>query len=96
MQTRSLLIGIDSGTQSTKTLVVDATTGKVLGSASSSYELIDGLPAGAKEQDPSVWVKALVQTVRAALKAAHATASEVVGIGVSGQDRKSTRLNSSH
>jgi xylulokinase len=85
MQTRSLLIGVDSGTQSTKTLVVDATTGKVLGSASSSYELIDGLPAGAKEQDPSVWVKALVQTVRAALKAAHATASEVVGIGVSGQ-----------
>ena len=85
MQTRSLLIGIDSGTQSTKTLVVDAASGEVHGSASSGYKLIDGLPAGAKEQDPSVWIKALVTTVRAALKEAHAHASEVVGIGVSGQ-----------
>ncbi len=85
MQTRSLLIGIDSGTQSTKALVVDSRNGKVLGSASSAYDLLDGLPPGAKEQDPAVWVKALISAVRSALKAARATDSEVVGIGVSGQ-----------
>ena len=33
---RSLLIGIDSGTQSTKALVVDAKTGKVLGAGAAA------------------------------------------------------------
>ena len=44
---RELFIGIDSGTQSTKSLVVDAKNGKVLGSAQRAYGLIPGLPAGA-------------------------------------------------
>ena len=47
------MIGIDSGTQSTKALVVDAKNGKVLGQGVKAYDLIAGLPAGAKEQDPS-------------------------------------------
>ena len=47
---RTLLIGIDSGTQSTKALVVDAKTGKVLGSGAQVYDLIPNLPPGAKEQ----------------------------------------------
>jgi len=49
---RNLLIGIDSGTQSTKVLVVDARQGKVLGQAARPCDLIAGLPAGAKEQHP--------------------------------------------
>lgn len=85
MKTRSLLIGIDSGTQSTKALVVDAHDGKVLGSASSSYGMLEGLPPGAKEQDPAVWIAALVASVCAAMKEAGAGASEVVALGVSGQ-----------
>ena len=44
---RTLLLGIDSGTQSTKVLVVDARDGKVLASAAQSYELIPNLPPGA-------------------------------------------------
>ena len=44
---RSLLIGIDSGTQSTKALVVDASSGKALASAAQAYDLIPGLPPGA-------------------------------------------------
>lgn len=82
---RTLLIGIDSGTQSTKTLVVDAKSGKVLASASQAYELLPGLPPGAKEQDPADWVDATRKTIRKALKAARATASEVKAIGISGQ-----------
>ena len=39
-------IGIDSGTQSTKTILLDAASGEVVASASESYELIEGLPAG--------------------------------------------------
>ena len=82
---RELFIGIDSGTQSTKSLVVDAKNGKVLGSAQRAYGLIGGLPAGAKEQHPETWRKATAATIKAALKAAKASAAEVKGIGVSGQ-----------
>jgi xylulokinase len=49
---RTLLLGIDSGTQSTKALVVDARDGKVLAAAAQEYDLIAGLAAGAKEQHP--------------------------------------------
>ena len=82
---RTLLIGIDSGTQSTKALVVDAKDGKVLGSGSQSYELIPNLPPGAKEQHPRSWVDATASAIRQALRQAKAVAAEVVAIGVSGQ-----------
>jgi D-xylulose kinase len=82
---REFFIGIDSGTQSTKALVVDAKNGKVLGSAQRAYGLIDGLPAGAKEQHPETWKRATSATIKAALKQAKASAAEVKGIGVSGQ-----------
>ena len=48
---RELFIGIDSGTQSTKALVVDAKNGKVLGEGAKAHGLIGGLPAGAKEAE---------------------------------------------
>jgi xylulokinase len=82
---RSLLIGIDSGTQSTKVLVVDAKNGKVLSSASVGYDLIAGLPPGAKEQHPETWKVATAKAMRAALKEAKAQRGEVKAIGVSGQ-----------
>ena len=85
MAQRTLIVGIDSGTQSTKALVVDVKTGAVLGSGSAGYDLIAGLPAGAKEQDPETWRKATAKAVKAALKEAKAGSSEVVAIGVSGQ-----------
>lgn len=85
MPARTLLIGIDSGTQSTKALAVDARTGKVCGTGTAAYGLIEGLPPGAKEQDPDTWRAALVKAVKAALKEAKASASEVVAISVSGQ-----------
>ena len=82
---RELYIGIDSGTQSTKALVVSAKNGKVLGSGQRAYGLIKGLPAGAKEQHPETWKKATAAAIKAALKEAKASAAEVKGIGVSGQ-----------
>ena len=82
---RELVIGIDSGTQSTKALVVDAKSGKVLGEGSKAYGLIGGLPAGAKEQHPADWIDATQACIRAALKQARAMAGEVRAIGVSGQ-----------
>jgi xylulokinase len=82
---RTLLIGIDSGTQSTKVLVVDARDGKVIGSASQEYDLIPNLPPGAKEQHPQTWREATASGIRRALRQARASAPEVKAIGVSGQ-----------
>lgn len=82
---RTLLIGIDSGTQSTKALVVDARNGKVLGTGAHAYDLIPNLPPGAKEQHPHTWREATASAIRQALRSAKATASEVKAIGVSGQ-----------
>jgi xylulokinase len=94
MANRSLLIGIDSGTQSTKALVVDASSGKVLGQGSGKHDLIAGLPAGAKEQHPAQWISATSKAIKAALKEAKASASEVVAIGVSGQQHGFVPLDS--
>src|SRR5262245_5131017 len=82
---RTLLVGIDSGTQSTKALVVDAKSGKVLGSSSEGYDLIPNLAPGAKEQHPATWRSAALKSIRKALKAARARAGEGKAIGVSGQ-----------
>src|SRR5882762_6694963 len=82
---RNLLIGIDSGTQSTKALVVDSRDGKVLASANQAYDLIPDLPPGAKEQHPHTWREATASAMRQALRAAKASAAEVKAIGVSGQ-----------
>ena len=82
---RTLVIGIDSGTQSTKALVVDVKDGKVLAAASESYDLIAGLPTGAKEQNPSDWIEAVRKSIRKAMADAAADPGEVKAIGVSGQ-----------
>lgn len=82
---RTLLLGIDSGTQSTKALVVDARNGKVLATAAEAYDLIPNLPTGAKEQDPQTWREATAKAIKTALKLAKATSKEIKAIGVSGQ-----------
>src|SRR5947209_3038892 len=82
---RTLLIGIDSGTQSTKALVLDANRGKVIAASAEAYELIPRLPPGAKEQHPHTWRDAAHKAVRKAVALAAARPGEVKAIGVSGQ-----------
>ncbi len=82
---RTLVIGIDSGTQSTKALVLDVGKRKVLATASQKYGLVSGLPPGAKEQQPEWWREATAKAIKLALKEAKASAGEVKAIGVSGQ-----------
>jgi len=91
---RNLLIGIDSGTQSTKVLVVDSRDGKVLASASQAYDLIPDLPPGAKEQHPHTWREATASAIRQGLRQAKAVAADVVAIGVSGQQHGFVPLDS--
>jgi len=81
----SYFVGIDNGTQSTKTIIVDGENGSVLGKATESYGLIEGLPPGHKEQDASVWIDALHKTLRDALRQAKINPKDVRAIGVSAQ-----------
>lgn len=78
-------IGIDSGTQSTKSVVLDFESGEIVAQAQQAYDLIDGLPAGHLEQHPHLWFDAVDATVRACLEQLGERRSEVRGIGVSGQ-----------
>ena len=82
---KTLVIGIDSGTQSTKVLVIDARNGKVLGTGSQAYDLIPNLPPGAKEQHPHTWRDATAAAMRQAIRSAKASPSDIKAIGVSGQ-----------
>ncbi len=81
----SCFIGIDSGTQSTKAIVLQAGNGKVIGGATKAHGLIAGLPPGHKEQHPRVWWDAVATSVRGAIRNARISPSSVLGIGVSGQ-----------
>jgi xylulokinase len=92
---KSIVLGIDSGTQSTKALALDASTGKVLGAATAKYDLIAGLPPGAKEQHPRDWTDATAKCIRGALKMAGASGASVVAIGVSGQQHGFVPLDKS-
>lgn len=78
-------IGIDSGTQSTKSVVLDFESGDIIAQAQQAYELIEGLPAGHLEQHPQLWFEAVDATVRDCLRQLGDRRSEVRGIGVSGQ-----------
>jgi len=55
------------------------------GTASQAYDLVPGLPPGAKEQHPHTWRDATAAGIRQALRQARASGSEVTAIGVSGQ-----------
>lgn len=89
-----LVIGIDSGTQSTKTIVLDVETGEIVASAQKSYGFIEGLPPGHLEQDPKTWTDAVDESIREVLAAIGDRKDEVVAIGVSGQQHGLVVLDS--
>jgi len=80
-----IYLGIDCGTQSTKTVALDAGSGRIVASAAQSYEVLPGLPPGHLEQNPSTWIEAVDSTLQQVLEALGARRGEVRGIGVSGQ-----------
>ena len=79
----SLFIGIDSGTQSVKAVVLDLDTRKVVADARAPHTLIDGLPGGHMEQHPQQWADAMDAVILEV--AAKIDRARVRGIGVSGQ-----------
>jgi xylulokinase len=79
----SLFIGIDSGTQSVKAIVLDLETRKIVAESRAPHRLIEGLPAGSIEQHPRDWTAALDAVLSDVAK--KIDRSQVRGLGVSGQ-----------
>ena len=79
----SLFLGIDSGTQSTKAVVLDLAARQVVAEARAPHTLIAGLPSGHMEQHPAEWTAALDTVIRQVV--AKVDRTRVRGIGVSGQ-----------
>lgn len=78
-------IGIDSGTQSTKAVLVDGDTGRVIATRSEAYDILPSAVPGAKEQDPADWVRAAASVIDGVLRDAAPAAGAVAAIGISGQ-----------
>jgi xylulokinase len=86
-------VGIDSGTQGTKTLIVDL-KGKVRGRGYAPHRSIPNLKPGESEQDPRVWVEAMQKSLAAALKESKVNPRKIVSLGVSGQQHGFVPLGS--
>ena len=77
------LMGIDLGTSSTKTIIIDE-LGRTVGIGNASYGL--QIPQiSYAEQDPEEWWQAVKKSIAEALKKADIQSKEIRGIGFSGQ-----------
>jgi xylulokinase len=77
-------LGVDVGTQGTKSILCDGRDGRVVGSEREEYPLVEKAD-GTREQDPALWVKAVTGTIRKLLKTAGVKGSSIRCIGISGQ-----------
>lgn len=82
-ETMSYLMGIDLGTSSVKTVIINE-SGLIKSTAQSSYDIL--IPEkDYAEQDPEIWWNATVHTIQRALKEEEIQSNEIKGIGFSGQ-----------
>jgi xylulokinase len=77
------LIGIDIGTSSAKTVIIDC-QGEVVTWKDKEYPISSPKPDWA-EQDPDLWLAATIQTLREALQESGIHPNQVAGIGLAGQ-----------
>ncbi|MCZ7457250.1 FGGY family carbohydrate kinase [Streptomyces sp. WMMC940] len=83
MPSSPVVIGVDSSTQSTKAVVIDADSGRLLAVGRSPHTVTG--EGGARETDPEVWWRALREAVASALHTSGAPASAVTAIAIAGQ-----------
>lgn len=79
----ALMMGIDLGTSSLKTIIIDE-TGEMKALSKRSYQF-DTPHTGYAEQDPEVWWNACKDTIREAIAECGYPADEIVGVSFSGQ-----------
>ena len=79
----SLLLGIDIGTSSLKSVLYDPDRGGAVGDASREYPTHFPMPDAA-EHDPDDWWKAACDSIRELLAETSARADSIAGVGVGG------------
>ncbi len=79
----SYLIGIDSSTTATKALLIDE-RGEIVAVAASEYDFQTPHPLWS-EQDPALWWKGTVASIRRVLADSGIDPAAVVGVGLTGQ-----------
>lgn len=89
----SLFIGLDSGTQGTKGVVISEKEKKPIAQASISYDLIEN-DRGGREQDPEIWIEACRKVIRLLLSDENVDRTAIQAIGVSGQQHGMVALDS--
>ncbi|TMV52674.1 xylulokinase [Paenibacillus mesophilus] len=88
------VIGVDLGTSAVKALLIDR-EGRVCGEASEAYPLIQEKP-GYNEQDPELWVKATIVSLRRLIRDSGVNGSDVEGLSFSGQMHGLVLLDEEH
>ena len=76
------LLGIDIGTSSTKTVIID-NNGHLISLATKEYDFQIPKPGWA-EQNPHTWYEAAILTIREALKLSELPSDQIAGIGITG------------
>ena len=87
---RRVFLGLDCGTQATKAVLRDPTTGAIAAIGRARHELV-ARDDGTREQDPAWWIDAVQIAVRDAMRSER---FEIGGIGVSGQQHGLVCLDS--
>ncbi|MBC7350032.1 MAG: xylulokinase [Candidatus Aminicenantes bacterium] len=89
-------LGLDSGTQGTKALVVDIESGVVVGRGYARHRMIEGLKPGESEQNPREWILAMEQAISQSLRSAGIKPADIVCLGLSGQQHGFVPLDQNH
>lgn len=79
----SLLLGVDVGTSSTKSIVVDS-KGNMIGQGSHGYET-NGPHPGWVEQDPECWIEGLKESVKQAIESSGADWAQIRALSITHQ-----------
>ena len=87
-----LFIGIDSGTQGTKGVVLSESSGSIVAESYHGYVLIEN-ERGGREQHPDTWITACMQVLEDLLAAPGVDAADIRAIGVSGQQHGMVALD---
>ncbi|MBI4475048.1 MAG: xylulokinase [Acidobacteria bacterium] len=87
-----LFVGIDSGTQGTKVVVVDRGQRRIVSQASASHPMIEA-DSGLREQEPEWWIGACSRALENAFHDSGMRSSDVKAIGVSGQQHGMVALD---
>lgn len=81
---RNLFLGIDLGTSSLKTLILEPDTRRVLAQAAVEYQILTPHPGWA-EQDPQTWIRALLNCLKSVLVKSQFFPEQIAAIGLTGQ-----------